>query len=124
MKDHFNPKNYREKYKRHYGIDFGKEYHVHHIDGDRSNNDIDNLILLPSELHRMLHHAADELNMSSEFVFPIRASSVRFKHLFFMLGKIEEYENVFRYVNNWVMFKDIEDTGGDVYGCVPGIEKL
>jgi hypothetical protein len=55
MKDINNLKNYREKYKRYYGIDFGKEYAIHHIDLDRSNNDISNLLLLPKELHAKYH---------------------------------------------------------------------
>lgn len=55
MKDIEKLKDYRKKYKRYYGIDFGKEYAIHHIDGDRSNNDINNLLLLPSELHSRYH---------------------------------------------------------------------
>lgn len=47
--------NYRLKYKRYYGIDFGKDYVIHHIDFDRNNNDISNLLLLPKELHTQYH---------------------------------------------------------------------
>ena len=46
---------YREKYKRYYRIEFSKEYVVHHIDFDRENNDISNLLLLPKELHAKYH---------------------------------------------------------------------
>lgn len=55
MKDTNKLKNYREKYKRYYGIDFGSEYSIHHIDFDRTNNDISNLLLLPKELHAKYH---------------------------------------------------------------------
>ena len=55
MKDINKLKNYREKYKRYYGIDFGEDYVVHHIDLDRTNNDISNLVLLPKELHAKYH---------------------------------------------------------------------
>ena len=44
------PSNYRQLYKNRYGIDFGAEMAVHHIDFDRSNNDIDNLLLMPKGL--------------------------------------------------------------------------
>ena len=47
--------DYRRIYKEHYGIEFGKEMAVHHIDFDRSNNDISNLILLPRALHQRYH---------------------------------------------------------------------
>ena len=55
MKDISKLKNYREKYKRYYGIEFGKDYEIHHIDLNHDNNDIDNLVLLPKELHRKYH---------------------------------------------------------------------
>lgn len=47
--------NYRKYYKDYYGIDFDSSYVIHHIDFDRSNNDINNLILLPSKLHSRYH---------------------------------------------------------------------
>lgn len=47
--------NYRKYYKEYYGIDFGSEYDIHHIDFDRNNNDIKNLILLPKKLHNKYH---------------------------------------------------------------------
>ena len=49
--------NYRKLYKEHYCIEFGPEYAIHHIDGDRENNDISNLILLPESLHKRWHNA-------------------------------------------------------------------
>lgn len=55
MKDTNKLKNYRLKYKRYYGIDFGSDYVIHHIDFDRNNNDISNLLLLPTELHQRYH---------------------------------------------------------------------
>lgn len=30
--------NYRQMYKQYYGIDFGREYHVHHIDCNHEND--------------------------------------------------------------------------------------
>lgn len=47
--------NYNKFFKRYYGIDFGKEYVVHHIDGDHSNDCIANLMLLPRGLHSKYH---------------------------------------------------------------------
>lgn len=47
--------NYRLKYKQYFGIDFDDTYDIHHIDGDHSNNDINNLLLLPSKLHSKYH---------------------------------------------------------------------
>lgn len=48
--------NYRKFYASHYGIEWDtKEFQVHHIDGNRENNSIDNLVLLPRELHAKIH---------------------------------------------------------------------
>lgn len=47
--------DYRNKFKEYYGIEFGGEYHVHHIDMDRNNNDIKNLLLLPLSTHHAYH---------------------------------------------------------------------
>ena len=48
-------KDYIKLYKCYYGIEFGDEYEVHHLDGDRSNNNIYNLLLLPAPLHSRYH---------------------------------------------------------------------
>lgn len=50
-----NRENYNAKFKRHYGIKFDKKYIVHHIDENRGNNDISNLMVLPRGLHSKYH---------------------------------------------------------------------
>lgn len=47
--------DYRQLYKDYYGIDFDDSMVVHHIDFDRTNNSIDNLLLMPKELHAKYH---------------------------------------------------------------------
>ena len=47
--------NYRKKFKKHYGIEFGPKFHIHHIDLNHENNDIENLMILPEELHNLYH---------------------------------------------------------------------
>lgn len=56
-----NQTNYRQYYKDYYGIEFGPDMVVHHIDFDRSNNNIDNLLLLPNTLHAKYHFALSML---------------------------------------------------------------
>ena len=53
--------DYRQLYKDYYGIDFDSDMVVHHIDFDRSNNSIDNLILLPNKVHAKYHYAIQML---------------------------------------------------------------
>ena len=51
--------NYRKLWEAHYGPipkdDKGRSYHIHHIDGDRLNNDITNLKCVSLEEHYLIH---------------------------------------------------------------------
>lgn len=47
--------DYRKYYAEYYGIEIPDGFDIHHIDGDRENNNIDNLIMLPSKLHHKYH---------------------------------------------------------------------
>lgn len=59
--------DYISYYAQHFGIDWNREqFQIHHIDGNHDNNEIDNLILLPRELHEELHAAL------RSFVFPAK----------------------------------------------------
>lgn len=58
--------NYRKKFEQHYGIKLSKEYEVHHIDLDRNNNDISNLLILPKKLHKEYHACLNSINTGKE----------------------------------------------------------
>lgn len=47
--------SYRKFYKHYYQIDFASEIEIHHIDFNRNNNSISNLVALPKELHNKYH---------------------------------------------------------------------
>lgn len=49
--------NYRKFYEDQTCVCLPKSFDVHHIDGDRMNNDIHNLVALPRLLHRKYHTA-------------------------------------------------------------------
>lgn len=51
--------DYRKKYEDYFGIELGDDMDVHHIDFNRENNDIDNLLAIPSELHTRYHFYAN-----------------------------------------------------------------
>lgn len=47
--------DYRKYYEDYYGINIQDGFVIHHIDGNRNNNRIDNLLMLPNELHARYH---------------------------------------------------------------------
>ena len=49
--------DYRKLYEKSFGITWDRNlYDVHHIDKNRNNNNISNLLLLPKDLHLKLHY--------------------------------------------------------------------
>ena len=61
--------SYRTVFKKHYGIDFSREYDIHHIDLNHNKNDINNLMLLPKELHSEYHTLLNSVCSSNESIF-------------------------------------------------------
>lgn len=45
----------RKIYAEHYGITIPDGMEIHHIDGDPTNDEIENLLMLPRELHKAYH---------------------------------------------------------------------
>ena len=74
--------DYVKYYKEYYHIHFDKSYHIHHIDLDKKNNEISNLILLPSDLHIRYHYILKVINNnckeSKQGLIDFRISSVLF----------------------------------------------
>lgn len=60
--------DYKKFYSSFYGIKWDtKVFDVHHIDRNRENNDIHNLILLPKDLHKELHRVYNDLDRMLAF---------------------------------------------------------
>ena len=45
-----------------FGTDFNKDYHIHHIDGNKQNNCIDNLECISPSEHNRKHHKDNTFN--------------------------------------------------------------
>lgn len=123
MKDISKLKDYREKYKRHYGIDFGKEFAIHHIDENRNNNDINNLILLPNELHSKYHAQKEQLNIAFEDGICTKLTYSGIKVFELQLWYLDKYVEVIKEVTKWVEFKFLVDNGAKTYVEIEGVHK-
>lgn len=58
-------KKYRTFYSTATGIVVPKDFEVHHIDFNRENNDINNLVALPKKLHNQYHFFMPQTNTIS-----------------------------------------------------------
>ena len=120
MKDFSKIKNYRTKYKRYYGIDFDGEFDVHHIDLNRENNDISNLLLLPKELHAKYHLIINALSVSPEkpkadgFIDMRLSSMAQTRYAALLFAQLPEViaecnKWVVHKANNYMMFRGVDN---------------
>lgn len=115
MKDLNKLKNYRVKYKRYYGIDFDKKYVIHHIDENRENNDIKNLLLLPLELHSKYHTYKNEFNLVAKDGLCFELSYSGSSMLSMQLHYLDDFVAVFREIQRWIEYKYLADNGYTIY---------
>ena len=118
--------DYKKVYEKALGIKWDRSmYNVHHIDQDRSNNDISNLLLLPSDLHHRFHLALYGINevKDMKMIDFVRTCMRRF-HTNEGLC-INDAMSVFFYLDDimfWVMMKELRYRSGMREYGVKGIE--
>lgn len=62
------------------GLKWDKEkYQVHHLDLDITNDDIDNLVLIPRLLHQRFHHLVRELENKDIYFPDLTSPSISFE---------------------------------------------
>lgn len=99
--------NYRRFYKEYYGIDFDSEYEIHHIDFDKENNDINNLLLLPRKLHRQYHfvlNACGAVNGKVNMDFQVYGESHGYNY-----KMMENLCEIMKEIDQWVLKKEHMD---------------
>ncbi len=113
MKDINKIKNYRTKYKRYYNIDFDNNFVIHHLDFDRNNNEISNLLLLPKELHQRYHfylQHMDNMNWKSGTLkINTRIDKRRFDY--FADETLIGFLETLRECGKWLAYKERLDFG-------------
>lgn len=97
--------NYRKKYKLYYEIEFGKKYVVHHIDENRANNSIDNLLLLPNVLHGKYHQYKREAEMQLLYLHNIDLREPSICLAEDSYRTIKKYIKVCKECQKWIAYK-------------------
>ena len=115
MKDISQLKNYREKYKRYYGIEFDRKFVVHHIDENRENNDINNLLLLPLKLHSKYHTYKDMFKMIAKDGLCLDLTYSGSTMLRMQLAYLDDFVEAWSEIQKWIEYKYRADMGYEVY---------
>ena len=112
--------DYRQIYKDYYGIEFGPDMVVHHINFDRSNNSIDNLLLLPNRLHAKYHYTLQLLtgiDMSKSLNNGLMLNDLNM--LIMYPDYLRKMAEVLDEIRPWYRMKiDFEMWPGNVYAAV------
>lgn len=99
--------NYRKFYEDAFGIKIPKDYDVHHLDFNRHNNDLCNLLLIPKTLHAALHKFERNKGLI------IERSNGRFSFASQLDAAItadafSEYANIAFAMQEWLYMKEAE----------------
>lgn len=98
---------YRKFYKKYYKIDFSNDYVVHHIDGNRDNNNIENLVMLPKALHTKYHILKTLLENEETIMqsFPTKIVGNCVGPENYHRQVVHEFEKVLDECNKWFDYK-------------------
>lgn len=100
--------NYRKFYEEQTKKKLPSNFHVHHIDQDRGNNNMNNLVALPSKLHHQLHYSWNVVQdaWNSGLVFDLvsifESGQGCNRHI---LSLINNFCNVFDRSLKWIDYK-------------------
>lgn len=113
---YINSGDYRGKLFNHYGLCEDKNMVVHHIDMNRKNNKISNLILLPDKLHRRYHKVLRNLGGNDEGLVDMRINANNVFAISKKTGYLSEYAKIQAEMEIWFALKECRDW----LACVSG----
>ena len=116
MQDNFSAsrKDYRAIYKEFYDIEFDSSFVIHHIDFDRTNNDIENLILLPRGLHSKYHQVIREIQGTPKSENPLIDLKIT-TDMFYRRFAYRDLAEVVSKIGDWVCFRNLRYKMPDGY---------
>ena len=95
--------NYRKYYEEFTNTKLNPDFDVHHIDGDKDNNDISNLVALPKNIHSEYHRLKNiELNLNTDLKSILDNGH---KHNEFALSQAFHFVKIHSECNKWMDYK-------------------
>ena len=108
-------KYYKKHYKNLCG-DYPKNFEIHHIDFDRKNNDIQNLVALPKSLHKFYHKALyDFQHPVTNFRIKTTGLMKGNEYNYTIIKNMEVLNDIIHECNKWVDYRDF------LLGIIPNI---
>lgn len=109
IKDGEDRLNYIEIYKNETKTDFdSNKYHIHHIDGNKENNNIMNLVLLPAKLHKQYHYYLSMINcqqIETRIMSRVAYAEHIYKDLRFIYNLKKFYE-ILQVCSKWLDYRN------------------
>lgn len=110
--------DYRKIYEERCHITIPDDYEIHHIDFDRNNNDIRNLVMLPKELHQQYHKCVEEIQ---KFYIQETITSILDNGNGINRMNKYYYEN---FINVWEKCCEYADYRDFLLGYIPNIHRI
>ena len=101
--------NYRKLYAEYFNIEIPSEYDIHHIDFDLTNNNIDNLILLPKSLHRKYHWVLNHFNSPTNKTLVVYDAKIRLEGNNFDVSALRRLGETMEEIEKWRIKKNNAD---------------
>lgn len=116
--------NYRKVYKEKCNIAIPKGYDIHHIDFNRENNDIMNLVMLPKKMHNKYHKTLLELKSYKYEVVTKVQSVIESGNLIndYILKNQHELER--KFISIWYECQVYVDYRNYLLGLMPNIHRI
>lgn len=99
--------HYKHIYNKLFDIDV-EDFEVHHIDNNHDNNEIENLLLIPSELHSLYHKHFMRAS-SINFNVPNRMVGYHCDYYTLNYQTITEYLDVLEKCRTYMYYKELAD---------------
>lgn len=103
--------NCREIYAEYFKIQVKDGYHIHHIDFNPENNNIENLLLLPDDLHRRLHKVKNEYGALLEGQKNLFSNLIGEISCGIMSLAMRQIAMIYDEIEIWVLIKWLEQAG-------------
>ena len=98
------------RYRRHYENITNKKvpsnFDIHHLDKNRENNNINNLVALPRQTHKNLHKYDNiDLNVKLHKI-PKGIIEGGNGYLYYMISQLTRYSIIYESVSKWIDYRD------------------